>query len=203
MRSYKDTNPTVSSKANNIMSKHQDEITISLATRATSAAPTYFPQVPFPTADTPLRDQLIFWDGGLLNNNPVDQLWTARYTLVAPDDPEPEISCVISLGTGYTPAGSPGDSYFQLLGTASAVMDFATNVNPKGKDFSRHMTTLNQRGHYAKTKYLRFNPPLEKEKIGLADYTRMADLKRIAEKDVQKPGKAQEFLEMAVAAICS
>lgn len=202
IRSYKNTNPSVPSKANDVMREHHDRVTISVAARATSAAPTYFPQVPFPTAETPPGRRLVFWDGGLLNNNPVDQVWNARYTLVAPDEPEPDVSCVISLGTGYAPAGSPGDSYFQLLGTASAVMDFATNVNPKGKDFSRHMTMLNQRGQYAKTRYIRFSPSLGKERIGLADYMRMEDLKRIAEKDVRKP-EGQKYLEMAVDAICS
>lgn len=45
MKTYKDTNNYVSSVANDIMKEHRDKITICLATRATSAAPTYFPEV--------------------------------------------------------------------------------------------------------------------------------------------------------------
>lgn len=198
MRSYPNSNTYVSSKVNDIMKRYQGEIGISIATRATSAAPTYFPQVEFLEGPS----KLIFWDGGLLNNNPIDQLWSSRYDLVKPDEPEPYVSCVISLGTGYLRADNPSNSWFQLLGTASSVMDFATNTNPKGKDFSRHMSVLQKRGHHAKTEYLRFNPSLQDEKIDLAAYWRMDDLITIAERECCYKKSEQEFLERAVDAIC-
>ena len=46
-----------------------DNITIKEACRATSAAPTYLPPLKVPGRD---RTMITFWDGGLLNNNPVD-----------------------------------------------------------------------------------------------------------------------------------
>lgn len=38
-------------------------------------------------------------DGGLLNNNPIDQVWDARFDLVEPQQPAPDVSVVVSLGT--------------------------------------------------------------------------------------------------------
>lgn len=197
LRCYEDNNIYAKSIANDAMKKSQDKVTISLAARATSAAPTFFPEVKFPER----KPELLFWDGGLLNNNPIDQLWYSRYELVQPEEPPPAISCVISLGTGYVKADSPSDSWFQLAGVASEVMDFATNTNAKGKDFSRHMTQLNKREEHKNTKYIRLNPPLGRDKIGLADYTKMEDLKIITRKYL-KDEKNQEWIEKAVCAIC-
>ncbi|TFB04325.1 Calcium-independent phospholipase A2-gamma [Trichoderma ghanense] len=198
LRTYKNDTVHVKSKVNDAMREHSDKVTISLATRATSAAPTFFPEVKWPENDP----QLTFWDGGLLNNNPIDQLWYARYELVQPEEPAPPVSCVISLGTGYTrPDASPSESWFQLVGVAASVMGFATNTNAKGKDFSRHMTALNNRPEHAKTRYVRLNPPLGKSEIGLADYTKMEELKTLAGAYI-KDEKNQLWIDKAVAAIC-
>ncbi|KAM5354766.1 hypothetical protein ACJ41O_001412 [Fusarium nematophilum] len=176
---------------------NQDKVTISLAARATSAAPTFFPEVKFPEH----KPELTFWDGGLLNNNPIDQLWYSRYELVQPEEPPPAISCVISLGTGYIRPDSPSDSWFQLMGVASEVMDFATNTNAKGKDFSRHMTHLNMRGEHKETKYVRLNPSLGKQEIGLADYNKMKELQELARTYLENPNN-QKWIDVAVDAIC-
>lgn len=198
LRSYRQKNVYTSSIVNNAMSEHQDEITISLAARATSAAPTFFPEVRFPESSP----KLTFWDGGLLNNNPIDQLWYSRYELVQAEDPPPPISCVISLGTGYMRPGSPSDSWFKLAGVATHVMDFATNTNAKGKDFSRHMSQMNRRSEHKNSKYIRLNPYLGFRGIGLADYTRMKDLQKIARKYMEHPSN-RERIESAVGAICA
>jgi len=95
-RSYPHELNCTSSVVNRTLKEHRSEATISLTTCATSAAPTYFPEVKW--------KNLVFWDRGLLNNNPVDQLWAARYDLVEPNDPK--ISYVLSLGYGYMKAGS-------------------------------------------------------------------------------------------------
>jgi predicted acylesterase/phospholipase RssA len=193
----------VSSTANDIMRDNQDKVTISLAARATSAAPTFFPEVTFPEqksgeVELNVKKTLKFWDGGLLNNNPIDQLWYARYEIVHPEDPPPAISCVISLGTGWVRAASPSDSTIQLFGVASGVMDFATNTNAKGKDFSRHMEQLKQRSEHKKSRYFRFQPRLGTAEIGLADYTRMEELKVLA----RAYAKADMQVEQAVCALC-
>src|ERR1700712_2984017 len=81
-----------------------EKITIKTATRATSAAPTYFPPVAMYGAKTGVTE---FWDGGLLNNNPIDQLWRARLDLVGPEDAPPKVACVLSLGTSWSDADPP------------------------------------------------------------------------------------------------
>ena len=82
-------------------------------------------------------------------------------------------------------------------------MDFATNTNAKGKDFSRHMTHLNERDEHKDTKYIRFNPYLSEE-IGLDEYGRMEDLKKIAQKTMNdQTGKNQHYIDQAVDAICA
>ncbi|KAM0339652.1 hypothetical protein ACHAPU_010834 [Fusarium lateritium] len=199
MRSYKDSTIYAKSKANDALLKYGDQITISIAARATSAAPTFFPEVKFPEG----KNDLTFWDGGLLNNNPIDQLWYSRFELVQPKEPAPPVSCVISLGTGYVSPGKAKKSWIKVVGVASKVMDFATNTNAKGKDFSRHMAHLNLRKEHEDTKYIRFNPFLSEE-IGLDEYGRMKDLKDIAEKSMKDPKPVnQEWIEKAVDAICA
>ncbi|KAI8651519.1 PNPLA domain-containing protein [Fusarium keratoplasticum] len=121
-------------------------------------------------------------DGGLLNNNPIDQLWYSRYELTQPHEPPPAISCVISLGTGYTKPDSPSESWFQLVDVATEVIKFSTSTNAKAKDFTCHMTTLNLRGEHKDTKYVRLNPSLGESEISLADYTKMKELKAMAQK---------------------
>lgn len=143
----------------------------------------------------------MFWDGGLLNNNPIDQLWYARFDVVGPKEPEPPISCVISLGTGYKKPGNSSSSFLKLIGIASSVVALATNANAKDRDFSRHTKDLNGRPEHRNTKYIRFDPDLEKNNISLADYTKMDLLINLTKKFLHNE-EEQEFLNMAVAAIC-
>ena len=155
---------------------------------------------PLEDKDLAKRRQLVFWDKGLLNNNPIDQLWCARYGMVQHNDPTPPISWVISLGTGFIEAESPASSMFHLTGVASVVMDFSTNTNAKGKDFTRHMNRLKAPSEHTKSHYVRFQPKLE-DKIGLADYTRMQDLKILTQAYLVK-ADTQKWLDVAVCAIC-
>ncbi|KAF9271719.1 hypothetical protein BGZ74_005709, partial [Mortierella antarctica] len=81
LRSYKTTDSTTSF-VDKVLLKGQDEITIGLNVRATSAAPTYFPEEVWKPDNIEdglwesegAKDGLKFWDGGLLNNNPINQL---------------------------------------------------------------------------------------------------------------------------------
>ncbi|KAF9343942.1 hypothetical protein BGX26_004995 [Mortierella sp. AD094] len=199
LRSYRKSTVFTQSIVNNAVLKGQDEISIGLAVKATSAAPTYFPEVVWKPEGA--EKGLVFWDGGLLNNNPIDQLWYARHDVVGPEEPEPLISCVISLGTGYTKPGDPASSWFKLVGVVSSVVALATNTNAKGKDFSRHISDLNRRPEHKNTKYIRFNPPLLNNNIDLADYTKMELLIKLTNKYLQHE-EGQKYLEMAVDAIC-
>ncbi|KAG0340659.1 hypothetical protein BG000_011437 [Podila horticola] len=183
---------------NEIVQSNQNMINIRLAVKATSAAPTYFPQVFWNPVG--VRERLIFWDGGLLNNNPIDQLWCERHDVIASNASEPPISCVISLGTGHKKPGSPPSLWFKLIGIASSVMSFATNTNAKDKNFESHMIDLNGRPEHKSTKYIRFDPPLEHD-IGLTDYHRINELADLTSKYLKKQD-VQEKLDDAVDAIC-
>jgi predicted acylesterase/phospholipase RssA len=185
-----------SSLTHKIMKANQDKVTISLAARATSAAPTFFPEVTFPAQQVfsklsaeEKKKNLVFWDGGLLNNNPIDQLWYARYELVEHISPSPQISCVISLGTGYIQAESPASAWFHLTGVVSSVMDF-----------TRHMDRLKFRPEHKKSQYVRLNPRLVAN-IGLADYTRMEELRKLTMDYIKEDG-SQEWIDKAVCGIC-
>ena len=81
-------------------------------------------------------------------------------------------------------------------------MEFSTNTNAKAKDFTCHMTTLNLRGEHKDTKHVRLNPTLGESEIGLADYTKMKELKAMAQKYLTNK-RNQEWINKAVAAICA
>lgn len=203
LRTYKDNNIYPSSIVNRVMSTHQESVTISLAARATSAAPTYFVEVPFPeNSKKGDRDRLVFWDGGLLNNNPIDQLWYSRYELTPNDQAAPAVSCVISLGTGYVAPDAPLESWLQVAGIAGEVMEFATNTNAKGRDFSRHVQTIKNRPEHKDMKYVRLNPSLKKNVIGLADYTMMPELKALTREYLDDEDN-QKWIDLAVEAVCA
>jgi hypothetical protein len=87
-------------------------ITIRDAVRATSAAPMYFPELPLKTSN---KNSVVFWDGGVLNNNPIDQLWRARLDLVDTKDPAPKVACVLSLGTSFCPDPAPESGFIKGL----------------------------------------------------------------------------------------
>ncbi|KAF9368703.1 hypothetical protein CPB97_004325 [Podila verticillata] len=192
LRSYRNATVYTDADVNKAVNINQDDISIKLAVKATSAAPTYFPEVDW--------KGLVFWDGGLLNNNPVDRLWYARYDTVGPRESRPPISCVLSLGTGHTRPSLPS-SWFQLVGDVNSMVALATNTKAKDKDFSRHMSNLNQRPGYENTKYIRFDPSLGIHSIDLADYTSMDFLIRLTAEFLRAP-EQQLLLDMAVDAIC-
>lgn len=205
MKSYHpDGEPAVQSIVNDAVRAGARNITIAMAALATSAAPTYFPEVKW---EVPDRIPLTFWDGGLLNNSPIDQLWYNRFELVGPTEDEPDVSCLISLGTGYLqppPLASWADFIpgYRLLTMAKAVMSFATNANAKGKDFSRHRSTLlSTRPKHQRMVYVRFNPNLRGHEIGLDEYSKMEELERITIKYLEDH-QNQWYINKAVDAIC-
>jgi len=155
---------------------------ISVAVRATSAAPTYFPEVKLYVKT---RDKITFWDGGVLNNNPIDQLWRARLDLVKDNDPAPKVSCVLSLGTSWSKKGPPSklDSkwvyWFPWITPAEQSIPFLTITEAKYLDFARYIKRIS---HHiadpdAQTKYFRFNTPTDDYYIDMADYRKMDKLR--------------------------
>jgi hypothetical protein len=173
-------------------------ITIKEACRAASAAPTYLPPMDIGGVE--------YWDGGLLNNNPVDQVWDARFDLdaaqeqgTAPDGStqveyrDPRVLVMLSLGTGvcntrverawYNPMRYIVKLTPEFLTTAGRVLGFSTNTQAKHWDFKVNTIRRNKRlsgDERAKTHYFRLNPVVSKE-INLDDYQQMKVLKKDTE----------------------
>lgn len=162
------------------------KITIKEAARATSAAPTYLKQENI--------QGLNFWDGGLLNNNPIDQVWDNRYDLVGGDDRSPGIKCIVSLGTTHPEYKKTTNYNFiaKFFNTVSKTVAFATNTEAKHRDFERNMQQYNRR-RLARSKpdrqtfYYRFNAPTGTKSIGLADYLSMPALVAYTDNYLQTP----------------
>jgi patatin-like phospholipase/acyl hydrolase len=124
LRSYippEDAKPVSKDGKNFFSSKFMEGITISEAARATSAAPTYFPEVKLPMEGD--KRDVVFWDGGLLNNNPIDQVWRARLDLVDYNDKAPQVACVLSIGTSWStvPAPSMLDAFIPKKSTGTGI----------------------------------------------------------------------------------
>jgi predicted acylesterase/phospholipase RssA len=173
------------------------DITIKQATRATSAAPSYFP--PATMGKNPGEPQ--FWDGGLLNNNPIDQLWRARLDLVGSLDPPPKVACVLSLGTSWSDLPAPGfldnwprvknsldwiagwapstiSNLIEMISPVQEALPFLTNTEAKHLDFRRYINRMYYRVKESEgqTEYFRFNTPTKKVYIDMSDYKKMPDL---------------------------
>jgi hypothetical protein len=139
-------------------------ITINEAVRATSAAPTFFPRKEI--------DGYTFWDGGVLNNNPVDQVWAARNDLVDGD-----VALLLSLGTGYSDI--PKSEHGFVLNTLRTVADYATNTESKHKDFEARWKSIQARGK-RQFLYARLNTPTHDKDIKMDKPAQMEDLKNKA-----------------------
>src|ERR1700753_2168724 len=86
---------------------------------------------------------LTFWDSGLLNKHPVNQLWDCRYSLVGLHDVAPTISVVLSLGTSWSTAKPPGP--FRFVDMISKATSFMTNTEAKHRDFQRYLNRVRDR----------------------------------------------------------
>lgn len=136
------------------------DCTIWEAARATSAAPFYFPPAHM--------SGLEFWDGGLQNNNPIDEVDDERRDLW----PLRKVACIISIGTGNsTHASSSGLSAFTKF---KVLLHNLTNTESRHRNFVNKMKK-------ERIDYFRFNPTTAADKIGLADYGMMNKLEEYTE----------------------
>jgi len=167
------------------------DITIVDAARATSAAPVYLPEVSLMRTISDSRGKQVptvfkFCDGGLLNNNPIDQVWDNRYDLdnSKAQDQTPVTTCVVSIGCGWCDPKPPPSGMFgrtkRLFSTMLSAVSFATNTEAKHRDFERNIKRINQRlpGKVGdpvneQTAYFRFNVPTGKDEFHLDDYRQM------------------------------
>lgn len=150
-----------------------DSIKIVPAARATSAAPFYLPQETW--------NDVVFWDGGVLNNNPIEQLWNARYDLTPhPDSPPPKVSCVLSLGCGWTQASKPG-WLLRIVNTMVRFTEgFMANTEAKHRDFKRLVQRMKDRtAEEGNVQYFRLNVDTNGKNFDMADYKVMPALEKM------------------------
>lgn len=158
-----------------------EDITIWEAARATSAAPTYFPEMKF--------KGVTFWDGGLLNNNPIDQLWDARF------DAEP-VRCILSLGASRPTKTVVGP--FALVNEIKQITGFLTDPEPKHKDFERMIRRMNtKRPDYKQIQYFRLNASTKSDSIDLSDYRKIGKLKKDTNEYLDTPEVQETILRCA------
>lgn len=154
-----------------------EQASISLATRATSAAPFFFPQVSWNPTGVPGKD-LVFWDGGMLNNNPVQQLWNARYDLVGPKASAPKTSCIVSLGCSYDTLADfrwTGLIFFKFI----ASMMYVVNTRAKDRDFERYIQRIRGRGdENDELQYFRFDANTQSRVFAMDDANSMIELEQ-------------------------
>jgi predicted acylesterase/phospholipase RssA len=167
------------------------EITISNASRATSAAPTYLPEKNI-GGNT-------FWDGGMLNNNPIDQVWNARYDLAPTIKSTPVIKVVLSLGCSFTTATpKTTHSIFHTLDTVQKVIAFVTNTEAKHRDFECNIRKWNNRQRKdEETKYFRFNAPTGDRVFRLDEYAKMGDLADLTRQWLRKANQREKIRRCA------
>jgi predicted acylesterase/phospholipase RssA len=173
---YKKQHPTVKAAVG------FEDITIWEAARATSAAPTYFPEMKF--------KGVAFWDGGLLNNNPINQLWDARF------DAEMPVRCILSLGASRPTKTVLGP--FALVNKIKQIAGFLTDCEPKHKDFERMIRRMNtKRPDYKQIQYFRLNATTGSESIDLSDYRKVGDLEKYTNKYLDTPEVQETILRCA------
>lgn len=158
-------------------------ISILDAAMATSAAPSFLPPR--------IWNGLKLWDGSMLNNNPIHQLWRARSDLVPLRESDAQVACVVSIGTGLeTPTPMPWSRpVARLIDTVTRTIKFATNTEAEHKDFKHFIDRLNLRQTaqgLTKTEYFRFNVPTGNQRFDLDDYQSIPKLERLTEKYIEE-----------------
>ncbi|KAG8913354.1 hypothetical protein FRC02_005522 [Tulasnella sp. 418] len=135
------------------------------AARATACAPSFFPEIQIPAVDG-----IVYSDGALGYNNPVQQVLSEARSLWGNDC---DISCLLSIGTGHiTKEMHTTESLLDLFQILRPVFKLATDCE------RIHQET--QQEHWREGYYYRFNLPL-KHSIALHEWERMEKLKKLAE----------------------
>jgi calcium-independent phospholipase A2-gamma len=139
-----------------------NDIKIWEAARATSAATSFFARIKI-TSGGITREYL---DGGLGSNNPVDELWQEA-AQVWPSAPlEPQIRCLLSIGTGKPLLESFGES---LKAVGRSIIKIATETQRTAIRFhNNHEDLFNQ------DRAFRFDPPDIVNEVGLEDASKKA-----------------------------
>lgn len=169
-----------------------NDIPIINAARATSAAPVYLPEEEW--------RGMKFWDGGVLNNNPIEQIWNARFDLVGPLDPPPRVSCVLSLGCGYVedPKAKKPPALMKVFSIGARFMEsFMANTEAKTLDFQRLVQRIQRprNDQNADMQYYRLNADCKNNKFDMADYTIMPKLEQLTKDYIETNEQAKQDIE--------
>lgn len=129
-----------------------DKIKIWQAARATSAATSFFAPLDI--------DGRTFLDGGLGANNPVDRLWLEARSQFGPASLEPQIRCLLSIGTGKPALTAFGESVKEV---GKSLISIATETQRTADSFHENHEDLAIRDGY-----FRFNPP-DMDEVGMEE----------------------------------
>lgn len=138
-----------------------DQCQIWEAARATSCAPSFFPEIQV--------DGVYYSDGGLGYNNPAKVVLQEAQSLWGLDH---EIGCLLSLGTGSV------SSYMTRVRGPMSILGFSgvfQRMALSCEGVHEEMTT----NHLVKPFYHRFNPTMT-ERIGLEEWKKLEELEKLA-----------------------
>lgn len=124
-----------------------DEVRIWEVACATSAATTFFKPAQIMSGGV----HRTFMDGALGANNPVNRLWIEAEREFPPAPLEPQIRCLLSVGTGRPPLASFGES---VLSAMDSIRKIAVETQRTAQTFHAMHRSLADRNAY-----FRFNPP--------------------------------------------
>lgn len=146
----------------------EHDCTIWEAVRATSAAPTYFSSIKI----GPESRKEDFIDGGVGSNNPINELHEEAARLFPKSQ---EVACIVSLGTGVRNTIQVEQAH--LLDKIVLPRNIIKGFKKLALDSERNAKMMGQK--YAQTQGLYFRLSVEKglEKIRLADWEKMAEVR--------------------------
>jgi hypothetical protein len=125
------------------------------AARATSAASSFFDPISIgPFGET-------FVDGATGANNPVRELWNEARDVLSCGPLEPDLRCLISIGTGMPKLEAFGND---PLGMGHTLVSIATETEATAQSFHREHSELDDRHCY-----FRFNVLRGLEDVGLEE----------------------------------
>lgn len=130
--------------------------TVWQAARATSAAPSFFDPLV-------VKDITTLRDGGLRNNNPINEIVDEVRT----EFPGREISCLVSIGTGVSKTEFFGNG---LVSIAKACAKIATDTEEAERTFRNNHTMPNQSLH---DRYFRFEVEQGLQNVGMEEWKHM------------------------------
>ncbi|KAF8859945.1 FabD/lysophospholipase-like protein [Acephala macrosclerotiorum] len=140
---------------------HRDyDCTISEAARATSAAPLFFEPI------TLKNSKASFVDGGVRDNNPVEQVKNEAESIW----PNRDIGCIVSIGSGFTPTLGFDTQKSNLQAVLKSLVDMATDADTKARVFrlSKEGRSLSK-DH----RYFRFSVQHGMASVDLAEFEKM------------------------------